>query len=238
MAIDATSAQKNAKFVSVLESLLKNGTQEAVPQSAIDALNALLSGVNFGGGDVGSVGEGEVAFGGALGVLESSEQLTYDGATLSALNGDLSGSILIDGEQTSIYIDNGLGVNVSLEPGSFDMDGKWNVNGTTGLVYDALLSPAALGATVHDWAASTLSPWCRATSTAGTTITGMAASGAPTEFLVTNIAAPTITFKNANGGSAAPNQILTQSAGDLVLAIQQSARFKYDPTSSRWREIG
>ena len=49
-----------------------------------------------------------------------------------------------------------------------------------------------------------------------------------------NIGSGTITFKHQNAGSAAENRIVTNDAGDLTLATNESAILMY--VNSRWRE--
>jgi hypothetical protein len=116
-----------------------------------------------------------------------------------------------------------------------------NLVAATGLSFTGTIAPAALssGDTI-DYAPTGLSSCfaIRLTGAAGgSTLTGMVAQSGGLRLLI-NAGATTIGIKN-NAGSAAANQIITQSASDTSLAATfGSMLLWHDAINNRWRQIG
>lgn len=76
------------------------------------------------------------------------------------------------------------------------------------------------------------------TGTTASEIQGIANGFDGKELEVHNETNQTITFKNDNAGASAANRIYTTDAGDLSVAPNTSAHFKYNATLSRWLVTG
>jgi hypothetical protein len=66
-------------------------------------------------------------------------------------------------------------------------------------------------------------------------ITGLQARPEPTILILTVLGAGTVTLKNESASSIARNRILTQSGGDLAIAVNHSVMLMY--LNTRWREM-
>lgn len=99
------------------------------------------------------------------------------------------------------------------------------------------VSPAALGAgNNNDYAGIGNASFARlSANAAGSTLTGIAAATSGTVIKIVNISANNLTLSNLDGASAAANQILTGTGGNIVLAQNGTADLIYDGTTANWR---
>lgn len=92
-----------------------------------------------------------------------------------------------------------------------------------------------LTADVNDWAIDTNYTWHRIDSNAAVRVTGIVAADSGTIHIFTNYGGNNITFQDLAGASAAGNEILTGTGGDIVVAPDQSIKLWYDGDSAVWR---
>lgn len=77
----------------------------------------------------------------------------------------------------------------------------------------------------------------RLSSDASRDITGFASGDTNRRLLIFNVGTNNIVLKHQNSSSLAVNRIITQTAGDLILAADDATQLYYDSTTQRWRVI-
>lgn len=59
----------------------------------------------------------------------------------------------------------------------------------------------------------------------------------PGFYYLVNVSSDSISLKNENAGSSAPNRFLTPGGADVVLGLNNPVHIAYDPDATRWRVL-
>lgn len=131
-------------------------------------------------------------------------------------------------------------VHYRFEDGSPD---AWVILATGGatnanVAFSGVLTPSQITSNQNDYNPTSLSTACvlRLNTDASRNVTGIQGGAAGRIFIVHNVGANNIVFKNADTGSSAANRFAMNA--DLTLTAGEVALFQYDSTDSRWRKLG
>ena len=94
----------------------------------------------------------------------------------------------------------------------------------------------AISGTTNDLVAPIQDVW-RVTGSSSPLLTGVVARQNNQRLTIMNVAATSVTISRENVLSAAANRFETNNGLSIVLDLNQAARFIYDGTTLRWRQI-